>query len=401
MESRQSTTLEFNPFPRNSVNLVVGPTHIGKTYFVTRLLNNYKVFFPLPVERIFVVLCNERVQPLQFDAKLDVTIEQIPLDEFLPDNLKNNDLVLIDDLQTVTEHIRLTISVCAHHYNLVSLFVITHSLVGSPNFELVNYCHRLFLFLSASTNARQISFIISRFFFDVETKNHLFRVLGFCQSEGEVLALELNPLANQAKKRQVVLAFSHLTLLLDKGYFLLYPFPNWGNEYSKTFKYSVNKTMSDSFEHTDISKLPPSTLIAVPVSVLVQAKSGNAANSNNSKQCSEKSQWEQTTQEIEESIESYFSPMKWQKVKNLATEILRNANFCVKTDGKTFHIKDKPKTLVSMIDFLAVATRRAAPMEKDKNPIWKIYGQHVETLLNNNAPKDLFKNKLLIPKRFQ
>lgn len=50
---------EFVPFLRNSVNVIVGPTHIGKTFFVTKLLNHYKVFFPGPVSRILIILCNK------------------------------------------------------------------------------------------------------------------------------------------------------------------------------------------------------------------------------------------------------------------------------------------------------------------------------------------------------
>lgn len=408
MEVKQSTTiLEYNPFPRNSVNLVVGPTHIGKSFFITRLLNNYKKFFPPPVKRIFIVLCNERVQPLKFDSHLEeddnVTIEQVPLDEFIPDNLRKHDLVVIDDLQTLTTPLRLTISVCAHHYDLVSLFVITHSLVGSPNFELVNYCHRLFLFLSASTNAGQVAFILNHYYKDLDTKNYLKSVLGFCQSEKEVLALEFNPLASQPKSQQVVLAFSHLTTFLDKGYFFVYPYPHWGKEYTQTFEHSVVEKMTDSFDYPEgASNFPVPTFVAVPVNVVLKAKaSKNSSSSSNNKQCSEKSQWEETNGQIEENIEHYFPPVKWQKIKNLAREILGNAKFCVKTDGKTFHLKDKPRTEVSLVDFLAVATRRAAPMEKDRDPIWKVYSMHVETLLANNAPKDLIKNRLLIPKKFQ
>lgn len=126
-----------------------------------------------------------------------------------------------------------------------------------------------------------------------------------------------------------------------------------------------------------------------------------ALGKKDNKQCSDKKQWEETTLLIEESIDRYFPPPRWQKVKNLATEILSHPEMCVKTDGKTFHLKDRPRTEVSMIDFLSVATRRAGPMEKQRDPIWKIYTMHVEALIKNNAPKDLFKNKLLIQLKYQ
>ena len=225
-------------------------------------------------------------------------------------------------------------------------------------------------------------------------------MLSFCQNQKEVLALEFNPLASQSKQLQVVLAFSHLTSLVDKGYFLLYPYPHWGKDYTTHFSGGVKPIMSETFSFDETSGLPQPTLVAVPANVVIQAKSIQGEKKE-SKPCSEKAQWENTNTEIVENIESYFPPHRWQKIKNLAKEILRHPQMCVKVDGKTFHLKDKPRTEVSMIDFLAVATRRAGPMETERDPIWKMYILHVDTLLKNNAPKDLFKNKLLMPKRFQ
>ena len=236
-------------------------------------------------------------------------------------------------------------------------------------------------------------------------------MLGFCQSEKEVLALELNPLASQTKSSpQVVLAFSHLTSLVDKGYFLLYPYPHWGKDYTANFTAKtltvVKPKMSELFPYEDVSAFPIPTLVAVPIDSVMQVKASAAATTADGEKkkvrCWEETQWEETNEEILELIESYFAPTKWQRIKNLAKEILCNPNFCVKTDGKTFHIRNRQRrTEVSLIDFLAVATRQAGPMERERDPTWKMYALHVETLLKNNAPKDLFKNKLLLPARYR
>jgi hypothetical protein len=174
----------------------------------------------------------------------------------------------------------------------------------------------------------------------------------------------------------------------------LYPHPHWGKEYQKKFDATVEM---EDFDST-ITNWPDPILVAVPATSIVVNQSNVLANTPT---CSQKKQWDETISEIEENIENYFPPVRWQKIKNLAKEILRNPAFCVKTDGKTFHLKERPRTEVSMIDFLAVATRRAAPMERQRDPIWKLYSMHVDTLLKNNAPKDLFKNKLLLPKKMQ
>ena len=253
-------------------------------------------------------------------------------------------------------------------------------------------------------------------------KNYLKTVVGYCQSEREVLALELNPLASNPRN-QVILAFSHLSKLVDKGFFLVYPYPHWGNLYIKEFIHSIdiskmnfiNNSSSSSksianetFPFMDdvagggtVVNLPQPTLVVVPASAVVQAKKNFDGGPRKDVKCVEKTQWNETIREIEENIESYFPANKWQRIKNLAKEIMRNPMFCVKTDGKTFHIKERPRTEVSLIDFLAIATRRAGPMERERDPTWKLYSMHVETLLKNNAPKDLFKNKVLIPKRFR
>ena len=123
---------------------MTGPTFVGKTYFVTQLVNNYKKFFHSQVDRVVVVLCNSRVKSIVFNQELDIPVEQVLLSDFLPDYLEDNDLVIIDDLQHLTPEVKLTISVCAHHQSLASLFVVTHSLLGTRNFELLSLCHRVF-----------------------------------------------------------------------------------------------------------------------------------------------------------------------------------------------------------------------------------------------------------------
>ena len=201
----------FSPFPKYSVNIVTGPTFVGKTYFITQLVNHYKTYFESKVGRVFVVLCNSRVNAINFSETLDVPVEQVLLSDFNPDQLEFNDLVIIDDLQHLTREVKLTISVCAHHTSLASLFVVTHSLLGSSNFELLSLCHRIFLFLGSSANNRLTSFILDRFFTDPEIKTYLKTVLNYCSGQNEVLALELSPVG--LSPPQVILAFSHLSQL--------------------------------------------------------------------------------------------------------------------------------------------------------------------------------------------
>ena len=168
--------LQYKPFPRNSVNLVTGPTSVGKTRLITHLFNHFPVYFQPPVHRIVVVQCNSRIQPIKFNFSSDINnqhdvlVEHVTLAEFSPDELRAGDLVVIDDVQKVTDAIRMSISVCAHHYDLVSLFIVTHSILGHVHFELLNLVHRAILFMKSTSNIRLSKYIGAHFYPDPELK---------------------------------------------------------------------------------------------------------------------------------------------------------------------------------------------------------------------------------------
>lgn len=403
MHSEEATLLPqrlftFTPFPKYSVNIITGPTFVGKTYFVTQLVNNHKTFFKSPVGRVIVVLCNSRVKSIAFDPELDVPVEQVLLSDFVPDHLENNDLVIIDDLQHLTPEVKIAISVCAHHQGLASLFVVTHSLLGSSNFELLRLCHRVFLFLGSIANKRLTSYIFDHYYTDPEIKAYLKTVLNYCAQENQVLALELSPIGPSP---QIVLAFSHLSKLSSEGYCLLYPLPHFGNTFSNRFlatpTVGLDPDMSVTFLQSEsVQQLPENTLIALPAQYVVDRVK---VDSSSHEECSDRKTWETTLEDIEDNIESFFPPKRWKVCKNLAKEILSNSNFCVTRDGKQVHVIDKPQTKVNLMSFLSLATRKAGPTEKMKKPEWNIYNPHVQQLLANGTPKELFVNTLLLNKK--
>ena len=385
-----SDLFAFTPFPRNSVNLVTGPTNVGKTFFVTQLLNNHSHYFQSPVKRIFVVLCNDRVQPLSLDDAEDVVVEQIPLSDFTPDLLSADDLVVIDDVQSVTDAIRMTISVAAHHYDLASLFVVTHSLLGHSNFELLNLCHRVFLFMRAQSNNRLAKYIMDHFYQDPELKASLKEILSFCQRHREVLCLELAA-KGDADARLPLLGMSHLSCVPTENFCLVYPHPHSGMEYAEAFESRVSVEPSIGAAY-DFNNLPKYALVAVPaksVSLSAVKKSSESA-------CSKRQEWEETLLLIEDMIESFFKSHRWQICKNLAAEILRNNRFCVYKDGRYFHKKNKPKALVSLMDFLNVVTRPGSSFDKTDKPELKLYKEYALVLLNCGSPPMLFRNKGLL-----
>jgi len=279
----------FQPFPKYSVNIVTGPTSVGKTYFITQLVNNKNIYFSTPISRIVVVLCNSRVKSIGFDPNLDVPVEQVLLCDFVIDHLEDNDLVIIDDLQNITPEVKVAISVCAHHQGLASLFVVTHSLLGSSNFELLRLCHRIFVFLGSVANKQLTKYLFDYYYADPEVKNYLKQVLNFCARENQVLAIELSPIGHTP---QIVLAFSHLTNLVSGKYCLLYPWPHFGQTFSQRFRtnppVALAENMSVNFvQGESVENLPDNTLVALPSQFLVSQMAASSTGAE-TEQCADR-----------------------------------------------------------------------------------------------------------------
>lgn len=407
----------FSPFPKYSVNIVTGPTSVGKTYFVTQLINNYKYFFDSRVDRVVVILCNSRVKSIAFDEELDVPVEQVLLSDFIPDHLVDNDLVIIDDLQYITPDVKMAISVCAHHQSLASLFVITHALLGTKNFELLSLCHRVLMFLGSTANHRLTGYILDRFFTDPDKKAYLKSVLNFCSNENEILALELSPVGHTP---QILVAFSHLQQLIPDHdekkarYCFAYPTPYFGEKFGQRFvqahrspvvlRSDKKNTMSVAFVHSDSTRnLPAHTLIALPAQFVVDQINTleDRPKSTSATECADREAWDTMLHDVEDNIQDYFPLKRWKVCKNLAKEILTNSKFCITKDGKSIHLVDQPSnSKVNLISFIGLVTRRAGPGEKPKKE-WSIYTPLIRQLIRDKTPKELFVNKVLLEKSQQ
>lgn len=393
MASGPSTPAPFTPFPRHSVNLLTGPTSIGKTTYITNIIENRHIYFQTPINRILIVLCNSRVQEVPLQSDLDIPVEQIPLSQYEPDTLQEHDLVVIDDIQKVTEAIRLTISVCAHHYNLASLFVVTHSLLNHSNFELLSLCHRVFLFLRASSNTRLSKYILSNFFQEPEVKLALTSIINFCIKEEEVLALELNAPASTINDKLKYIAFSHLTNLASNGFCYIYPNPQALMDYNDAHTHlRVEPELAGNFTEDSI---PRFALVAVPTKSIIASKLAPPISEDEHPKCSRQEQWRNTVDEIEELIESNFKTSRWTNCKALVTEILRNKKFCVFTDGRYFQLIGRPDTRVALLEFLGVATRPAHRNELSNTHKYKIFKKHAQEIREFGSLPSLIKNKLL------
>jgi len=360
-----------------------------------------------------VVQCNDRIQPIKLKLVSDETehvlVEHVTLANFEPDQLRADDLVVMDDVQKVTDSIRMCISVCAHHYDLVSLFVVTHSLLGHLNFELLSLVHRVVMFMKATSNIRLSKYIGSHFFPDPDLKAALAEMASFCHKRQEILCVELSS-KGDAEMSVPLMGASHLTSLSDtNGYCLVYPQPFAGMEYSSSFEQadsdiiSVDETAAGARNVVTLDGLPKHALVALPVSVVKRSSAVvHAATVNDDKmhgtECSAEDEWNATSETIEEMIDRNFKPTRWKACKNVAAEILSRRDLCVFKNGRFFHRKGKPHTKVALLDFLHQVTRQPNKDEKFiETPKTRLYSQYVQDFLSRGALPSTFRNKSFHP----
>ena len=441
----------FTPFPARSITLLTGPSSVGKSYYLSRILEHPSLYFAEPPNRIYVVLCNNRVPPYSLNRKQEEEEEeedeeeepappppliQVPLAEFNTEDLEAGDCLIIEDLQAITPEVRQAINVVTHHYNLNSCFVVTHSLLGNNNFELLSLCHRVIFFLRSSAVSRTAKYVVRNFFQDTETRNYLLQLIGFCERLGEPLLIETSPLASSGDSLHHI-ALSHLPHLVTRGYSLVYPHPRMNILYHKNQsdpsdlktdylnssregdqqQQQQQETVGGKEEdNTQELQYPPNTFIVFSSQALDierkrrrleaakqkeqqqwEEREETAAKGKNCAATTEKEEWERLTREIEERIEAYFPSQKHTRVKNLAREILSHPNFCISLDARLVHLKQHQKTTrVPLLDFLAVATRPLGPSENVSRPDYQAFRKMAQSLLARGTPTHLIKNRFLL-----
>ena len=388
------------PFPSCSVNLLAGPSSVGKSHFLKHLLTHLPVYFQQAVNTIWVVHCNDIVPVYQFSEPLRHSkFEQLSLTDFDLDVIEEHDLIIFEDVQEVTPKIRRVINVYAHHSHLASVFLVTHAILGNSDlYSLINNSHRVLFFLRAAGISKQAFYVSSRFFRDQETRAYLDTLFGFVERQKGVLLLEVNPLANQPVQH---LALSHLDQL-PRGYCLIYPHLGTLTQFRKAHPGGrVTRAMAEAFAFEEDTTFPAHTYVAVPADMLLAQKGSMAALDEEEEGeggcANERAQWNEIVTRMEENIEHYLKASKWFAAKNLLREILSRPEFCITQDGRYFHLKQSPRGKISLLDYLLLATRRAGPMEKVLSPEWKSSAQMTKFLLDRGAPRSLFTNKLLLP----
>jgi hypothetical protein len=156
--------------------------------------------------------------------------------------------------------------------------------------------------------------------------------------------------------------------------------------------YDDNEAEVDDFDST---KYPSNAYVLVPVKNVKRRKPGGGSGASAAATTTLESKWNSLNKSIrEEIVTSNFKHKKQLQAFAIVSKMLKNSDFLFSKDGTKVQIKDMPKTLVPIIDFLDVAARASAPNEVP-NPIFVLF---VKAMRNKGAPLSIIKNKSLLYK---
>ena len=116
------------------------------------------------------------------------------------------DVVILDDLQTLTKSVEHLINYGAHHYQLV-VFVVTQTCLGSPLYSLLKPVHNVVLLFANNSASNLARHVKNAFFLSSDTREYLGRIFAHAEKNKSTVVLKINSVATSAIHRSV-LAFS-------------------------------------------------------------------------------------------------------------------------------------------------------------------------------------------------
>ena len=360
--------------------------------------------------------------------------------EDLFDLVQPGDVVILDDLQTLTKSVEHLVNYGAHHYQLV-VFLVTQSCLGSPLYSLLKSVHNLVLLFannSASSLARHVK---STFFLSSDTRSCLEDIFAHAEKTKSTVVLKINSVATSPFHRSV-LAFSGVENLFaeqqpagkqragasasaQRGEVTTFPF---------CAVYVETKYREDMLQASRTRKvrLPAAAtagfasdeaFVLVPLQNVQVGKNDDDDDDDDEEEDRDdddndvdddgkkkkkkvclRRQWDEMNRQLESEIETGFDFAKWNVAKNLMREVLKCPQVCISSDFRLAYV-DRQE--FSIIDFLQVATRKSGPGEvtasaargSRRRPAPRDFVASfvplLAVLLANHAPVSYVKNKRL------
>ena len=471
--------LRCSVFPRSSTTLITCASNSGKTWFLRQVMLNREVFIEAgkKIRRVVYVNCNQR--DTQFSHPWEDAEEEDDDDDDDEDNdlkkkneeeeeeeeeeenlidlvsvglhdlagtredlfdlVQPGDVVILDDLQTLTKSVEHLVNYGAHHYQLV-VFLVTQSCLGSPLYSLLKSVHNLVLLFannSASSLARHVK---STFFLSSDTRSCLEDIFAHAEKTKSTVVLKINSVATSPFHRSV-LAFSGVENLFaeqqqkqragagasaQRGEVTTFPF---------CAVYVETKYREDMLQASRTRKvrLPAAAgfasdeaFVLVPLQNVQVGKNDDdddddeeeedrdddndvdddddGKKKKKKKKVCLRRQWDEMNRQLESEIETGFDFAKWNVAKNLMREVLKCPQVCISSDFRLAYV-DRQE--FSIIDFLQVATRKSGPGEvtasaargSRRRPAPRDFVASfvplLAVLLANHAPVSYVKNKRL------
>lgn len=418
----------FVPFPRQSVSLVTGVTNAGKTRFVCGLVLRSEVFFEAPVARVIFVSVDETTQPTEHLAVADPAaplpeIEFYLYSDFSSDLLRENDLVVFDDVRGPNPHVDRVVDVQAHHTRLAAVFIVTHSLIRSSLFGLLYHCHRLIVVGANGSHLTLLDQLKNRFLADPESRARLLEILLHLERSGtsRTLSVELSPVRAFDPRLAPLLAFCDVERLATHGYCLLFPKPCLADKFAAEppGMEGISDALAERFPYDSASQLPPHTFVAVSADSVVRGRAAKRpeALEPGELECADrgKDEWDSLNVDMLQAIGRSHPPgAKRAQVEAVFAEILSCRSVCIARSGRHFFLRRDPlNTQCSLLDFLGEVTRHNSPAELQllkgrgrkrqlaRGPHAEKYARIVRKLIDNGARAQLFTNKFYLPPEYR
>ena len=385
MNEEKARPQDYIPFVPNSVNILTAATNSGKTTFLINTLQHLELYYSGPVEGVIVVLCNPCVdgdiyKQLESDT-FNVEIEYC--ETFEPNILKENYVLIFEDVSVLTPVIFECCNVKAHHLNLASIFIVVQFALDNHFKPLLSVAQNI-IFSYIGVNGVRLSKYINKYYTaGQDLKDYLNEITLNSAKFNSLLLLQLNQIARSDQPNFFAIAgVDNMSKNNPHTPTLIFPQLNKQQAYHDA--YADNEAEID----VDPSTLPQDAYILVPVKN-VKKRSMQAQ-----EETSVEKKWNELNEILKQEIQLNMKLKKQQPALQIVSKMLRYSDFSFSSDGALVMIKGHPKTSVPLLDFLQVAARPAVPNEKP-NPVFLLF---VQTLLGRGAPTSMIINKSLLSK---
>ena len=423
MEVSETTSPETNrffvPFFPHSVNVLASSTNSGKTTLVLNILKHRNLCFARPIDKVLVVLCNTEVDGSVYTnlSSDSLEVEIVFLHEFSPkDHLNVNDLLIFEDVSSLTKDILDCVNVYAHHLDLASVFIVCQSIFLEDEFKtLLSLAHRIFIFFSGTGGTKVAQYIRKFFFVNSELKEYFKTISSFAERHQQIVLFELNAIARKDKSHFLAISgFEHFFNLENYNTTLEKEveegdektvmssekntpviFPHLHKQHLYENEYADNKTELDENVGIDPATLPRGSYLLVKAENVTKKtgpKKMTGANGQNAALSKCVTEWNDVNAQIKTHVQLGMKVAHRTDGILLVMSMLNSRHFCVTKDGKSFQIKDEPATSTALIDYLSTATRRSGPNEIPK----ELYVRVTKLLLNSKTPQAYIKNRALL-----